>query len=291
MHIVSSGSYCKTIDNELDELKELVQQSLGVSVRRVSRFIQLALIGAGRAAQNIDPQTGIYLSSGRGDIGVTLDILEEIYQHNQPPRPLNFINSVSNAACFHIARALGIQGISNFVTSRYLAFETALQLALTDMQSRRLESALVGAVDVVTTPLPEHRQRLELNKDQAVAEASHWIQLQQRPESGQKIIATVKQFQTFSNQPALEDWINTQTFSPSTVFCAGQYIDQEKKRKLTKRINCETVDYSGSTGHFDSQAGLTICNFLQQSDAANNMLYIGGDIHERYIAVVIEKIM
>jgi len=53
--IRASGDYCAAVDDPLPPLKALVQQLLGVRVRRIGRFIQLALIGAARCVGAATP--------------------------------------------------------------------------------------------------------------------------------------------------------------------------------------------------------------------------------------------
>ncbi|MDZ7788067.1 MAG: hypothetical protein U5K73_08125 [Halofilum sp. (in: g-proteobacteria)] len=49
--IRGTGDYREPVEGDTPpRLKTLVQESLGVPVRRIGRFIQLALIGAGRCA-------------------------------------------------------------------------------------------------------------------------------------------------------------------------------------------------------------------------------------------------
>src|SRR5689334_1064617 len=133
LYIYSTGDYCERVEGEPPELKTLVQQTLRTHVRRVGRFIQLALIGAGQCAKASIPQnTAVFLASGRGDLEVTLDVLEQLFLHAQAPKPLSFINTVSNAACYYIAQQLKLQSRSSFVCNRHFAFESALQLACTD---------------------------------------------------------------------------------------------------------------------------------------------------------------
>ena len=46
MRIVATGSYCREVSGELPPLKTLTREATGASVRRIGRFVQLALIGA-----------------------------------------------------------------------------------------------------------------------------------------------------------------------------------------------------------------------------------------------------
>ena len=93
----------------LPPLKERVRDVTGETVRRIGRFIQLSLIGAGHClhGQTAPAETAVYLSSGRGDLEVTLDVLTQMIVDGQPPKPLSFINTVSNSACYYVARHFG----------------------------------------------------------------------------------------------------------------------------------------------------------------------------------------
>ncbi len=51
-----------------------------------------------------------------------------LFRDGGTPKPLSFVNTVSNAACYYVARALKLQSRSNFVCNRHLAFESVLQL-------------------------------------------------------------------------------------------------------------------------------------------------------------------
>ena len=150
MKILATGSYCESVDGDLPQLKALVEAATGSTVRRIGRFIQLALIGAGRCIKPGAAQanTGVYLASGRGDLEITLTVLRDIFERHEAPMPLSFINTVSNSACYYLARTLRISGPSAFATSRYSPFESALRLAGLDF-ARGLTAALVGAVDEI----------------------------------------------------------------------------------------------------------------------------------------------
>ena len=66
-------------------------------------------------------------------MSATLEIMTQLFRDGQTPKPLNFVNTVSNAACFYLAQHLSLQARSNFVCNRYFAFESVLQLAALDL--------------------------------------------------------------------------------------------------------------------------------------------------------------
>jgi 3-oxoacyl-(acyl-carrier-protein) synthase len=149
------------------------------------------LIAAARCAQarTLPSDTAVYFASGRGDLETTVEIMTQLFREGQTPKPLGFVNTVSNAACFYVAQLLGLQSRSNYVCNRYFAFESALQLAVLDLQCGAVTSALVASIDVTTAPVHEHRQRLGLRATAALAEGSHCVWLgpsnAQRPRLGE----------------------------------------------------------------------------------------------------------
>src|SRR5260221_14697812 len=119
MHIIATGSSCREVSGELPPLKDLMREATGVSVRRIGRFVQLALIGAGRCVSGLPlpDETATYFTSGRGDLEVPLDVLVQMCAAGQPPTPFAFVNTVGNSTCFHVAQIFSARGRSQFVTS------------------------------------------------------------------------------------------------------------------------------------------------------------------------------
>ena len=180
MKIIAYGEcYKDVVDEQLPMLKSEVKAATGQSFRRISRFIQFSLIAVARcvAGRSLPKDTALYLSSGQGDLAVAIDVLEKLYQHGEAPMPLGFINTLSNSACFYVAQYLGLQGRGNFVSSQYFSFERILRLALLDYQNKKTQSVLVGSVDVCVAPLSQHRERMAVDANIELGEASHYLLL------------------------------------------------------------------------------------------------------------------
>lgn len=286
-YIVATGAYCENIDaDELPVLRPLVKEASGRSVRRIGRFIELALIGAGRAAVQKLDHTAVYLSSGRGDIEVTVNVLNSLYYQNQAPRPLTFINTVSNAATFYVAQCLGLQGASSFITSRYFSLEMGLKSACFDLSRGQIESALVGAVDIVSLPLSTHRQRLGITATTPVAEASHWLQLVAKPDQ-QAVLASVEPIQQFPNRQLLSTWLQQQNFEDGTQLANGQYMADDEAAQWLAETKLPPFFYRDNIGHFDSQVGRALCQFVKSDIAA--LVYINRDPRGRYTVILLKR--
>lgn len=280
----ATGDYYGGAGEQPPELKALVAEAIGEPVRRIGRFIQLALIGAGRCVgeRTLPADTGVYLASGRGDLEVTLEVMEQLFRHGQPPKPLTFINSVSNSACFYVARQFGLGGRSSFTCSRYFAFEGALQLALDDLAAGRVGSALVGSVDMAVAPLADHRRRLQLGPDAALAEGSHWLWLT-AGESGAPALAVQHCF----DRAGLLDWIAAQALDPGRCrLGGGQFIGAAELDAIAAATGlARRFEYRAGRGYYDSHSGAAPGEFLRRHPG-EQLLHINGDPDGRYSALL-----
>lgn len=284
--IYAIGEHYQAAGEPLPDLKALTQAATGKAFRRIGRFIQLALIGASRCAQHqsLPRDTAVYFASGRGDLELTLDIMTQLFREGNAPKPLSFVNTVSNAACFYLAQHLGLQSRSNFVCNRYVAFESVLQLALLDLQLGNVDSALVGSVDIATSPLSEHRQRLHLLPDTPVGEGSHWLWLgppnPQRPRVGDVIAA-----QHLVDRDALMNWMRQQKFDARCRIAAGQFMQPKDFAAIQAISGLQTFTVDTQRGYYDSHSGAVICDFLRQRPGGGELLHINADETGRYSIV------
>lgn len=280
--IIAHGHYSAAINSdELPSLKELVKETTGDAVRRVGRFIQLALIGAGRCLQQQTPSadTAVYLTSGRGDLETTLEVLTQMVEHGLPPKPLSFINTVSNSACFYVAKQFALQGRSQFVTRCYAPLESALQLAALDMQINSVRTALVGSVDLCTAPLRDHRQRLGVTEDTAVGEGSHWFLLSTN-NATEKTLAQIDHCLALTDRNALTYWLQ-QHNTQSAALALGQHIDATTAQWLQSSVSHQQLFTTPNTPWYDSHCGNTLGYFLQQKPAPH-LLHIDCDPDGRF---------
>jgi hypothetical protein len=289
--IRGGGDYYAAVSDTPPELGPLVKETLGAQVRRIGRFVQLALIGAARSFNGATPRsnTSVYLSSGRGDMEMTSDVMVQLYRDGMPPRPLSFINTVSNSACFYIARQFGLRGRSSFVCNRYFSFESALELALLDMEAGWASAALVGSVDIVLAPLEVHRRRLQLAPDTPVAEGSHWLLLEagEASEAGPRIAAMA----TLADGDALLDWIKAQAGDGMAAALAiGQFADAGEVKAIAARAGVTTLfDYRTGRAFYDSQSGAAVSAFLAQRPAGvSTLLHINRDAAGRFAAFAVK---
>jgi hypothetical protein len=295
--IIGTGNYCEAVDSDVPDLKPLLKATLGTSVRRIDRFIQAALIGAARCVQSaastnddavlLPPETAVYLASGRGDMEITVEVQRDLFINAHPPKPLNFINTVSNAASFYIAQTFKLRGRNQFIANTHWAFEVALQAALLDLQLGKVQSALVGSVDVIVPPNSSHRRRLGLDENTALTEASHWIWL-----DNNSLMAhdrgMVETLMSFPDRNALLEWLQLRVMPTTNLFIsAGQFLAAHDFDLLCgSQTNLQKFDYRQQRGFYQSQSGAAITEFLNASQSGDTLLHINSDPLGRYTVFV-----
>ena len=290
--IYAVGEHYHAVSEPLPELKAATQAATGKAFRRIGRFIQLALIGAARCVgeRPLPKETAVYFASGRGDLEVTLEIMTQLFRDGQTPKPLNFVNTVSNAACFYLAQHLGLHSRSNFVCSRHFALESVLELAALDLSLGVVDSALVGSVDIATAPLAQHRQRLGLPVDAHVGEGSHWLWLGpidlRRPRAGE-----LKAARRFVDREALLGWIRARDLPPTRCrIAAGQFVQADDLVQIQEASGLPNA-FAARTprGYYDSQSGGAIGEFLGDAAPGDSLLHVNADPERRYSAILLER--
>jgi hypothetical protein len=275
--IAGHGGYLQEETDALTDLKPVVKAATGQVVRRVGRFISLALIGAARClgGQTPPPETAVYFTTGSGDFEVTVEVIEHLFRDGFPPKPLSFINTVSNAACFYVAKQFGLSGRSTCLGSKGFGFEAALQLALLDLKTGVVKSALVGSADIVIPPLDAHRKRLGQPPGTPIAEAAHWLWLTAEGEG-----PAVEAARFFHSRTGLLAWIADQGFDPETTLLAAPADFAETG--LTRRF-----DYLTGHPYHDSAAARAAGAFLAEAAPGERLLHIASDDDGRYAAFTV----
>jgi hypothetical protein len=277
--ICAAGDYEAAVEARPPSLKGAVQAALGTPVRRVGRFIQLALIGAGRCVGDATPprDTAVYMSSARGDLETTLDVVDTLFRAGMPPMPLSFVNTVSNAPCYYVARHFELEGRSNFICSRSFAPEAILDLAMLDLEVGHADSMLVGCVDVATAPLADHRERLELAVDASVGEGSHWLWLRagQAPDDARAQLVAAR---TFADVDALVAWLREQALPLDECrIHGGQFLDAAELTLIQQRSGiAQRFEPPPAPGFYDSQSGGVLSAFMEATDG-HWLLHVNGE--------------
>ena len=129
------------------ELKTALGQWLDNPPRRIDRLILQCLLAAAPLKQQVRSSCGLYLASAHPARATMGALLEAVCVQHKQPKPFEFVNSVSNAAGFHIAQQLGMQGPNLFIGAGPQAWSHLLALANLDLRDGLIEQALLLVCD------------------------------------------------------------------------------------------------------------------------------------------------
>ena len=128
----------------------------GLDARRLSRFTQLALLGAIPLKPYIDENTGIYLGALFNSPSKFNKMFHQLMEQNLPS-PLDFMANINNAATFQLTQTLQTSANSVFLAINHQTIWQPLKLALLDLENGEISSALIGW----TLEKSEHSEQTE----------------------------------------------------------------------------------------------------------------------------------
>ncbi|MCR4510946.1 hypothetical protein NUV66_16690 [Pseudomonas sp. 32.2.56] len=129
------------------ELKAALSQWLESPPRRIDRLILQCLLAAAPLKSQVRNNCGLYLASAHPARATMGALLEAVCVQHKQPKPFEFVNSVSNAAGFHIAQQLGIDGPNLFIGAGEQVWAQLQALANLDLQEGLIEQALLLLCD------------------------------------------------------------------------------------------------------------------------------------------------
>lgn len=129
------------------ELKAALGQWLDNPPRRIDRLILQCLLAAAPLKSQVRNNCGLYLASAHPARATMGALLEAVCVQHKQPKPFEFVNSVSNAAGFHIAQQLGIDGPNLFIGASEQVWAQLQALANLDLQEGLIEQALLLVCD------------------------------------------------------------------------------------------------------------------------------------------------
>ena len=126
-----------------DKTLRLRLKEQGLEARRLSRFTQLALLGAIPLKPYINENTGIYLGSFFNSPSKFDKMFHQLMEQNLPS-PLDFMANINNAATFQLTQTLQTSANSVFLAINHQTIWQPLKLALLDLENDEISSALIG---------------------------------------------------------------------------------------------------------------------------------------------------
>ena len=241
-------------------------------IRRTDRFIQLALLGAHKAVGELtlSKNCAIYMASGQGNLAVFKRLRDQRYIHKQPPKPVDFINSLSNTSGFYVAQFFGITGKNLNVSRLGFVAETTLLLAQNDLELGREEEILLGGVDELQTPVDFTRRTLGLCDERQLGEGSNWMLLSAHKDSALASLDVEKKMLDFDT---LLHYISIHQGSGYIAF--GQRIDSDERESILQKTSTQRELFEATDGFYETASLQLLNDFIEK--AWGNLLFI-----ERY---------
>lgn len=242
-------------------LREQVRAVVPDPPRRISRIIELSLIGAHRCmhGRRAEPHCPLYLALTHGCVADGVSLVTTVARGGLPT-PVGFINLSSNMAGFYVAATLGVHGPNQAVAADEFSLECALELA--DLGPGHGGQALIGAVEECAWPLAEHRARLGLPPDRPLTESSHWLFLDQ---ACAEPIATVQWVRRYPDAAAALAALRSDSWAAGT------------RLALNAGLQGDAAAWSRATGldflpddrdfHCGQWTAYRICRFIQERPA------------------------
>lgn len=147
MQVIAASQISGCASTTDKELKTVLQQWLIKSPRRIDRFILQSLLAAAAIKQHVQVNCGLYVASTYPARATMASLLNTVCAEQRQPKPFEFVNSVSNAAGFHIAQQLKLNGPNLFISANAQVWQQLSMLAACDLKSGSIEQALLVFCD------------------------------------------------------------------------------------------------------------------------------------------------
>ena len=266
-----------------DPAKELKKLS-GKVYRRTDHFIQLAVLGAHKATAGkiLSKKTAIYMTSGHGNVSVFVRICTQRRRENLLPRPVDFINLLSNSAGFYVAAHLGLEGKNLFVTHHRFPVQMALLAAQNDLRMNRHEMVLLGGVDEWNPKQELAGKLLGVAPQTRLGEGSNWLLLSTVKDGAE---ATIKVYPHLLDCRLLAALLAASR--KGTFLAFSHHVPKKEIIAFLKTYRqCKRFVYEGSCGYYETRAFFAMNHFLERKKG--RLIHIDG-CAGRYMVFIVSN--
>lgn len=278
IYVHRTGSLNRLEDEELD-VKAAWKAISPTMIRRTDRFIQLSLLGAYNALDDtpLKKETALYMASGQGNLAVFKRLRDQRHIKKQPPKPVDFINSLSNTSGFYVAQYFEIEGKNLNVSRLGFVVENLLLLAQNDLELQKESAILVGGVDELQVPLEFTRKTLGICDERPLGEGSNWMLLSAEESGALASLEVIKEVMGLSE---LKTYLNTLESTVSLAF--GQRMSESLKTELLDIEPKMRKTFDVHCGFYETSALYTLNRFVAKG--SGELLFIDR-YEDKYRAV------
>jgi len=268
VYIHNTGSLNLKEGEEFD-VKNALKEATGKPFRRTDRFIQMALLGAHSAVgeEKLDASTALYMASGQGNLAVFTRLRDQQYVLKQPPKPVDFINSLSNTAGFYVAQHLGLHGKNLNLNQHGFVVYMTLLLAQNDLCIGAQEQVLVGGVDELLEPLSFTKKFLGICDGRKLGEGSNWLLFNSRREGALAYLDVVREEMTLSGLKAY-----LCAAGEKTKVAFGLRFSEAIVKAILDACSMERFRYEEGCGFYETAALYTLIRFIEEGEG--EMLFV-----------------
>jgi hypothetical protein len=282
MFIHSASTFLTTPVKDGHELKDTLKRYTEVHFRRVNKFVILSLIGAHQCiyGRELDRRTSIYLTTERGNLGDTENVLHQIYRKQSLPMPYNFINTMSNTASFYVSQGLNVEGRNISVSSQNLSFERGLELLAVDLALGLVENALIGGVDEVNLSELHFEKKYGLPYGSVrQLEGSCWLYIRSAKKGAIGELTAIK---SFGSREEAMAWLVSRPHRQPLYLAFGMAIREDERQIWKKAVrHTHLLDYVNEHGYYDSSTACGVGLFLK--DGSGFLTHINKNFQGHYV--------
>jgi hypothetical protein len=272
-------------DDESIDIKAQCKLIAPKFIRRTDDFIQLAILGVEQISrqQPINENCALYLTSGQGNLGVFQRLCKQRLIEKSPPKPVDFINSLSNTAGFYISQFLNLNSKNSNLAHISFVVEMALLLAKSDLLLGKEESILLGGVDQLLQPAEFSFNALGLQQSTTLGQGSNWMLLNLNPKNA---LASIDLSNQEMNRKQLSDYLSQQQSDYQLAF--SLLINQHDIDNLLKETDRCMFKYEVETGFYETVVLYALNQFILRGKG--KLLFIDF-FCEKYRVIEIELVV
>ena len=253
-----------TVPQTLPDLKSELKALSGKVYRRIDHFIQLAIIGAHKTAaeRQLPKETALYMTSGQGNIAVFQRVREQRHIHKMLPKPVDFINLLSNSAGFYVASHLGLGGKNLFLNHHRFPVQMSLLAAWNDLNLGKQEAVLVGGIDEWIERQELAKKLLGVSEATQLGEGSNWMLLSSEREGS---LGAFELEPKGLGRKALEARIGALEAGSRIAF-SPRFKTEEIDEMMALNDGCSRYAYESTCGYYETLPLYAMNRFLTKEE-------------------------
>ena len=279
IYIHNISGYNAVPGKETDNIKAALKTATGKVFRRTDRYIQLALLGAYGHKENIKLDSALFIASGEGNLSVFNRLRNQRFIDQQPPRPVDFINSLSNTAGFYVAQYLNLNGKNLFLSHHGFPVQMALLLAENDLKLKKQKQILLGGVDELLEPVAYTKKFLGICDDTNLGEGSNWLAVTMQEDGA---AASVETMAEELSRDEVFDLISSLDTKSQVAF--GMRTSTEDITAFMESAQCSRFDYESTCGYYETVPFYVMRHFVEQE---RGQLVFIDCFEERYRVMIL----